>query len=80
MKIKKYYIILILSLFNAFVSYLDDIEFESSNMDIKNNVNLIIAYETEIKIPAKKIFIKSTIATYDKVKNVITLKRCILWR
>ena len=75
MKIKKYYIILILSLFNAFVSYADDIEFESSNMDIKNNGNLIIAYETEIKIPAKKIFIKSTIATYDKVKNVITFEK-----
>ncbi len=75
MKIKKYYIILILSLFNAFVSYADDIEFESSNMDIKNNGNLIIAYETEIKIPAKKIYIKSTIATYDKVKNVITFEK-----
>ena len=75
MKIKKYYIILLLFLFNAFVCYADDIEFESSNMDIKNNGNLIIAYETEIKIPAKKIFIKSTIATYDKVKNVITFEK-----
>ena len=50
MKIKEFIIIVYFSIFIIFECIAENIEFESSNIDIKNNGNLIIAYDSEIKL------------------------------
>ena len=74
MKIKNLIIIIYFSLLLNLNSLAENIEFESSNMDIKNNGNLIIAFDSIIELKKKKILIKSKKATYEKIKNIITFE------
>jgi len=53
-------------------SYSEEIQIESSNMDIIDNGNTIIANNSNIKIPDDNITITSILARYDKIKNVVT--------
>ena len=71
MKIKFIFIIifLIFALINK--SNSDDIDFEASTMDIKDNGNLILAYNSKTLVPSKKIEIKSNEVKYYKKKNII---------
>ena len=54
MKIKNLIIIIYFSLLLNLNSLAENIEFESSNMDIKNNGNLIIAFDSIIELKKKK--------------------------
>ena len=74
MKIKIFIINICLFIFVIFNSMSDQIEFESSNMDIKNNGNIIFAYDVNADIPNKGIYISSDKAVYDKLKNIITFE------
>ena len=62
-------IFLIFALINKSIS--DDIDFEASSMDIKDNGNLILAYKSKTLVPSKKIEIKSNEVKYYKKKNII---------
>ena len=75
MKIKDLVIIVYFSIFIIFDCIAENIEFESSNIDIKNNGNLIIAYDSEIKLKEKQIYVKAKKSTYDKILNVITFEK-----
>ena len=59
MKIKNLIIFVYFSIFIIFECIAENIEFESSNIDIKNNGNLIIAYDSEIKLKKKQITVKA---------------------
>ena len=59
MKIKNIIIKLILSFFIIFKSYSNEILLQSSNMDIKNNGNLITAFDGKIEIPKDKLTISA---------------------
>ena len=58
MKIKLTFIIIFLIFTSINKSISDDINFEASNMDIKDNGNLILAYKSKTLVPSKKIEIK----------------------
>ena len=74
MKIKNIIIKLILSFFIIFKSYSNEILLQSSNMDIKNNGNLITAFDGKIEIPKDKLTISAKRIKYDKIENLITFK------
>ena len=58
MKIKNLIIFVYFSIFIIFECIAENIEFESSNIDIKNNGNLIIAYDSEIKLKKSKLLLR----------------------
>ena len=74
MKIKKIILNILLLLFINTNTFSDEIVFESSDLEIKNNGNIIFAKETYVKIPNKKINIKSKKAEYYKSKKIIIFK------
>ncbi len=53
-------------------SYSEEVEIQSSDMDVTNNGNLIIANDAEIIIPTENINVTSDLANYEKIKNIIT--------
>ena len=69
MKIKIINLFLFFLIFN---SWADEIKLESSNMDIKDEGNIILAYDSRIEIPSKNLSIDSKKATYDKKKIIST--------
>ena len=71
MKINKLVILIICMLF-SFNSVSEEIQMESSNMNIINNGNTILADNAEIIITKDKININSEKAEYDKIKNIVT--------
>ncbi len=52
-------------------SFADEIKIESSEMEIINDGNTILANDAEIIIPKKNIKIKGKIAKFDKEKNIL---------
>ena len=52
-------------------SFADEIKIESSDMEIINDGNTILANDAEIIIPKKNIKIKGKIAKFDKEKNIL---------
>ena len=48
-----------------------EIIFDAKNMEVKNQGNLIIGFNSETKIPEKQINIKSDKAIYDKITNEV---------
>ncbi len=74
MKIKKIILNILLLLFINTNTFSDEIVFESSDLEIKDNGNIIFAKETYVKIPNKKINIKSKKAEYYKSKKLLFLK------
>ncbi len=77
MKTKEFIIIFCLFFFTIISSYSEEIQFDSSNMDIKNEGNLIIAYNSILKLPNKQVFISSKKATYDKLNNFLTFENSV---
>ena len=55
----------------TFIPYLfsKEVDFETSNMEVLENGNIIFAYDSTAKIPLKKVKIISDKAKYDKIKN-----------
>ena len=56
-------------------SYSEEVEINSSKIDVTNNGNLIKASNAEIIIPVENINVTSDLANYEKIKNVITFKK-----
>ena len=71
MKIDLIFKILIL-LFIASNVFADEIEIENSKMEVIDNGNLILGYDSRINIPLEKITINSDKSEYDKKNGVIT--------
>ena len=69
-------IILISFCFNALS---DEIQIQSTDMDIKNDGNFIIANNAEITVPLEKIKILSKIANYEKTTNLLTFKENVIF-
>ena len=69
-------IILISFCFNALS---DEVQIQSTDMDIKNDGNFIIANNAEITVPLEKIKILSKIANYEKTTNLLTFKENVIF-
>ncbi len=79
MKIFKTIINILFFAFVSFNSLSDEIQIESTNLDVINNGNLVLADNVEIIIPSENIFIKSKKLKYNKVqKNLIFINEVIL--
>ena len=70
MKIYKITILIICILFN-FNSFSEEIKMESSNMNIIDSGNTILAENPEIIIDKDKVYITSKKAKYNKVMGMI---------
>ena len=71
MRINKLFIYLTFLFFTTSTLFSDEIEFEASNMDIKNDGNTIIAYNSKTIILNENITITSKKAKYIKDKKII---------
>ena len=71
MKIKKLIFILITTMLSFKVAS-QEVEFEASKMDVKENGNLIFAFNSTTIIPLEKIKIRSDKVTYNKKSDIIT--------
>ncbi len=58
----------------SFNSLSEEIQIESSDMNIINNGNTILASNSKIIVPNQNIKIKSKLANYEKNKNIVTLE------
>ena len=56
----------------------DEIQFLSSNIKLKNDGNLLQAYNSDTKIPTKKIEIKSDKVDYLKADKILFLKNNVI--
>ncbi len=74
MKTKKIIIIICFFFFTKVNSFSEEVQFDASNMDIKNEGNSITAYNSKIKLSNQKIFISSKKANYDKLLNFLTFE------
>ena len=72
MKVSK--LLIIILIFKAFTNmlYSEEIKFNSEKMDIKDEGNLIIAYNSNTYIPKDNVNIISENVIYNKNKNLIT--------
>ena len=74
LKITKIIILISISL-NAFS---DEIQIDSTNMDIVNNGNSIIANNAEVRIPAERMKILSKKANYEKITDILTFQEDVI--
>lgn len=56
----------------------DEIQIDSTNMDIVNNGNSIIANNAEVRIPAEKMKILSKKANYEKITDILTFQEDVI--
>ena len=68
MKIKKILIILLSSVFFTFNTSSEEVNFQASNMDLKDNGNIVIGYNSITTIPSDKVDIKSKKQRILKIK------------
>ncbi len=80
MKIKYLVTNIILFYLIAFSAISDEVKFDSSQIELKENGNLIISYNSKTSIPAKNIEIISNKATYLKLKNILTLEGNVIYK
>ena len=73
------FIITIIFVSLCFNSLSDEIEIQSSDMEIINNGNSIIANNAEINISAESIKVYSNVANYEKVLNLVTFKDNVIF-
>ena len=74
MKTKEFIILFCIFFLTNISSSSEEIQFDASNMDIKNEGNLVIAYNSKLKLPNKQIFISSKTAKYYKLSNFLTFE------
>ena len=72
--------ITILLFFLNFKVFSEEVEFQASNIEIKNDGNIILAYESETKIPNENIFIESEEAEYNKKNQTIIFKNNVYFQ
>ncbi len=78
MKFIKITLRLALLIFFSGYAYSENIQIESSNMDIVNDGKTIIANNANIKIPNDNITITSELARYEKLKDIVTFTDNVL--
>ena len=71
MKIKKLILFLVLISSITFIAMSEDIEFEASNMEIKDDGNIIFAFNSNTKVPAEEIEIDSDEVKYFKNTEIV---------
>ena len=74
LKITKIIILISISL-NAFS---DEIQIDSTNMDIVNNGNSILENNAEVRIPAERMKILSKKANYEKITDILTFQEDVI--
>ena len=74
MKTKKLIIIICFFFFTKVNSFSEEVQFDASNIDIKNEGNSITAYNSKIKLTNEQVFISSKIANYDKLRNFLSFE------
>lgn len=74
MKIKFIILLIFLSFFLNKKSFASEVEFDASKIDVKNNGNLILGFNSNTIIKSKKINIYSDKVEYDKKKNILIFK------
>ena len=79
MKIIKFKIILLFFLIISLNSLSEEIQIESSNMNIIDNGNTVLADNATITIPSENVFIKSNNLEYDKNKKNIEFTNQVLF-
>ena len=79
MKIKNLIIFICLIFILIPELFAEEVEFEASNMEIKDNGNIVFAYNSNTSIPNKNIYIKSKNVKYDKKKNIIIFTGKVLF-
>ena len=57
--------------FVYFNTFSQEIKFEASNMEVKDNGNILFGYETETFIPLDDIEVKSNKVKYIKNENIL---------
>ncbi len=79
MKIKKFFIaaFIFLVLINNAIS--DEMQIDSSNMNIIENGNVVLADNAKFNIPSKKIYIESKKAKYDKKSQILNFNKDVLF-
>ena len=68
MKIKFIILIILISFFLNKKTFASEVEFDASKIDVKNNGNLILGYDSNTIIKSKKIRAESTSITNIDVK------------
>ena len=76
MKISKF-IFTILFLILSSKVFSNEIDFEASNIELKDDGNKIFAINSKLKIPSENIEISSNKAEYFKTKKILKLKENI---
>jgi len=71
MKTNQFILLFCFFFFTNINSFSEEIQFDASNLDIKNDGNSINAYNSKIKLPNEQIFITSKKAKYDKLRNFL---------
>ena len=71
MKIKNFFITLLFLVFFTFNTSSQEVLFEASNMDVKDNGNIILGYNSKTNIPLENIIIEAKNTKYIKDKNII---------
>ncbi len=80
MKTKEFIILICFFFFTYNSSFSEEIQFDASNMDIKNDGNSITAYNSKLKLPNKQLFISSKEASYDKLSNFLIFKNNVYFK
>ena len=79
MKINKFVISLIYILFLSLNSYAEDVDIESSQIEIKDNGDLIIAYNSDTFLKKENIKISSKIVNYYKSERLINFNNDVIF-
>ena len=79
MKINKFVISLIYILFLSLNSYAEDVDIESSQIEIKDNGDLIIAYNSDTFLKKENIKISSEIVNYYKSERLINFNNDVIF-
>ncbi len=64
----------------SFKVFAEEVEFQASNIEVKNDGNIILAYETKTNIPDKSVVIESEEAEYNKKNQIIIFKKNVYFQ
>ena len=64
----------------SFKLFAEEVEFQASNIEVKNDGNIILAYETKTNIPNKSVVIESEEAEYNKKNQIIIFKKNVYFQ
>ncbi len=75
---KKIFFKIFILTFFCLNSFSEEIEIESSNINVVDDGKIVLANNAQIIVPTEKIKIKSDLAKYEKTKNIITFTKNVL--